>query len=136
MPVFCACIKALFFSMCVLIAICANFYLSDTSEYLEFSNKEVEFWEYIFLVVAILALLIGFFVIGYKHYNFENDKNYYGAQNGQVTFGQNQIANRLPYAPYIQRDATGKVINYKDPNFKPLILEQVYDNRVPPSAYL
>lgn len=117
-PLYYAAIFGLLFVMAVIVAIAANFYLSDTSEYLEFSDKSFGIWELLF-VIGIILCLIGFGV-------------FWGLKASSIggTCAQN------PNDPRINRDQIGNVVSYTDPNFVPVNLNKVYNGTVPASAYL
>ncbi len=115
-PIYYAAIMGLLFIMAVIIAIAANYYLSDTSEYLEFSDKKFGIFELLFVIGIILAI-IGF---GF----------YWGFRPSPQVCAQN------PADPTINRDQFGNILSYKDPNFVPVDLNKVYNGTVPPSAYI
>lgn len=119
-PLYYAGIMGLLFLAAVIVAIAANYYLSDTSEYLEFSDKGFGIYELLFVIGIILA------VIGFGFYwGF----GLQGALDSQ-TCAQN-VNN-----PVIHRDSFGNIESYSDPNFQSVNLNKVYKGNVPQSAYL
>lgn len=137
-PLFFAGIFGLFFVLAVLVAIAANFYLSDTSEYLEFSDKAFSVWELLF-VIGCLLVFIGFGIYwgftSYKHGSVQAPSTTAPGCKAE-TLGNSIVPAQHPNDPFIVRDQFGKITNYKDPNFTPITLEKVYGGNVPPSAYL
>jgi hypothetical protein len=119
-PIYFAGIMCLLFLMAVIIAIAANYYLSDTSEYLEFSDKGFGVYELLFVVGIILCIIAFGLYWGFGHKK---------ALNSQ-TCPQNKNN------PLINRDVYGNIVSFDDPNFKSVNLNKVYGGNVPQSAYL
>lgn len=119
-PVYFAGIMCLLFLMAVIVAIAANYYLSDTSEYLEFSDKGFGVYELLFVVgIVLCAIAFGF---------------YWGFGLKPVLDAQSCPQNKN--SPVINRDVYGNVVSFDDPNFKSVNLNKVYQGSVPQSAYL
>ena len=119
-PIYFAGIMSLLFLMAVIIAIAANYYLSDTSEYLEFSDKGFGIYELLFVIGIILCIIaFGF---------------YWGFGLKKAIAGQTCTQNKN--SPVINRDLLGNVVSFDDPNFKSVNLNKVYNGAVPQSAYL
>ena len=115
-PLYYAAINCLLFLLAVIVGIGANYYLSDTSEYLEFSDKKFGLFELLFVIGIILCLIAFGFYWGFKP--------------------ADSICAQNPNDPIINRDQFGNIVSYKDPNFVPVNLNKVYKGTVPPSAYL
>ncbi len=60
-PLYILCCFCLLIAVAVLVAIFANIYLSDCDDYLEFRNKSVDLYTYLFLGLCVLAV-IGFLI--------------------------------------------------------------------------
>jgi hypothetical protein len=137
-PLFFAGIFGLFFILTVLIAIAVNFYLSDTSEYLEFSDRSFSVWELLFVIGCLVIIICFGLYWSIQHYRHGSVKAFSTSVFGckADTLGKSIVPSQNPNDPNIVRDSFGKIINYKDPNFVPLVLENVYNGKVPPSAYL
>lgn len=115
-PLMYASIMGLLFIMAVIIAIAANFYLSDTSEYLEFTDKKFGIFELLFVIGCVLCLIAFGFYWGFRP--------------------ADKICRQNPNTPAINRDQFGNIVSFNDPNFKAVDLNKVYNGAVPPSAYI
>lgn len=67
-PLFFAAIFGLLFAIAILVAIAANFYLSDTSEYLEFSDKAFSVWELLFVIACLIVIICFGIYWGFSSY--------------------------------------------------------------------
>ncbi len=100
---------------CLIIAIAMNYFLSDTSEYLDFSDKSSRLFEIICVVGIVLTLIAFGFYFGFR----PSDK----------------VPRTNSSSPLAQTNIYGGIKQYEDKSFTPVDLPKVYDGTVPESVY-
>lgn len=100
----------------ILVAIAYNMYLSDPSEYLDFADKKIGLFDFVFLVM-IVALLVTFAF-------------YWGFRKAKPGPRENIYNPEVVRSKYLQR-----VTGFASSDFEPVDLEKVYDGDVPSNAF-
>ena len=113
-PIFYGSIFGLYTIIAILIAVCCDFYLSDTTEYLEFTDRKFDIWALLFFIGCIIAIIIFaiYWAVCIHKYGLIHTVNVNSGKCKSPIFGSNVKPQVLPTDPYIVRDLKGNIINY------------------------